>query len=281
MLRCSSPVLGAGKHAIVRVPVGRFDMASRALDFGAEAVIAPMVNSVEDAQRFAAAMKYPPLGERSWGPTFAAPRHGSKDPSGLAARKQRPHRFLRHDRDPRGGRRPGRHPGHARHRRHLPRACRLLHRLDQGRDGQLDAGGDDGDGGRRSPGARGRPASMPASTSPTRRSPAVSSRWAIRLLATGSEHQLIAAGAAGLLADLQEVDRLIKQSRKSVKRFSVRNCVRQKRQPSSRDRNCANTIVPSGHGPKPESALMCPASPASMNSEPHAAAMSSATSKPQ
>lgn len=79
VLRSLAPVLKSGKHAIVRVPVGRFDMASRALDFGAEAVIAPMVNSVEDAQRFAAAMKYPPLGERSWGPSFAAPRHGSKD----------------------------------------------------------------------------------------------------------------------------------------------------------------------------------------------------------
>lgn len=80
VLRSLSPVLRAGKHALVRVPVGRFDMASRALDFGAEAVIAPMVNSVDDARRFAAAMKYPPLGERSWGPTYAAPRHGSKDP---------------------------------------------------------------------------------------------------------------------------------------------------------------------------------------------------------
>ena len=63
----------------MRIPVGRFDMASRALDFGAEAVIAPMVNSVEDARRFAAAMKYPPVGERSWGPTYAFPRHGKGD----------------------------------------------------------------------------------------------------------------------------------------------------------------------------------------------------------
>ncbi|MDP3897082.1 MAG: aldolase/citrate lyase family protein, partial [Mesorhizobium sp.] len=60
VLRGIAPVLAAGKHAIVRIPVGRFDMASRALDFGAEAVIAPMVNSVEDARRFAASMKYPP-----------------------------------------------------------------------------------------------------------------------------------------------------------------------------------------------------------------------------
>lgn len=76
VLRCLAPIAQAGKPGIVRIPVGRWDMASRALDFGAEAVIAPMVNSVEDARRFAAAMKYPPVGERSWGPTFALPRHG-------------------------------------------------------------------------------------------------------------------------------------------------------------------------------------------------------------
>lgn len=76
VLRSIAPIRAAGKPAIVRIPVGRFDMASRALDFGAEAVIAPMVNSVDDARAFAAAMKYPPLGQRSWGPTFASPRQG-------------------------------------------------------------------------------------------------------------------------------------------------------------------------------------------------------------
>jgi 4-hydroxy-2-oxoheptanedioate aldolase len=79
VLRGIVPVLNATKHAVVRIPVGRFDMASRALDFGAEAVIAPMVNSVEDARRFAASMKYPPVGERSWGPSFALPRAGQRD----------------------------------------------------------------------------------------------------------------------------------------------------------------------------------------------------------
>ncbi|WP_176038087.1 HpcH/HpaI aldolase family protein [Brucella tritici] len=67
VLRSLGLILNAGKPPVVRVPVGRFDMASRALDFGAQAVIAPMINSVEDARRFAAAMKYPPVGERSWG----------------------------------------------------------------------------------------------------------------------------------------------------------------------------------------------------------------------
>lgn len=79
VLRGVPAVRLAGKPAIVRVPVGRFDMASRALDFGATAVIAPMVNSVADARAFAGAMKYPPAGERSWGPTRMLALHGKKD----------------------------------------------------------------------------------------------------------------------------------------------------------------------------------------------------------
>jgi 4-hydroxy-2-oxoheptanedioate aldolase len=74
-----APILQKGRHPLVRIPVGRFDMASRALDFGAEAVIAPMVNSVADARAFAASMKYPPVGERSWGPGLAMPRAGKTD----------------------------------------------------------------------------------------------------------------------------------------------------------------------------------------------------------
>ncbi|MBU2533919.1 MAG: HpcH/HpaI aldolase/citrate lyase family protein [Alphaproteobacteria bacterium] len=79
VLRSIPSVLCAGAHPVVRIPVGRFDMASRALDFGAEAVIAPMINSVADARAFGAAMKYPPVGERSWGPTFALPRSTIRD----------------------------------------------------------------------------------------------------------------------------------------------------------------------------------------------------------
>ncbi|MGL4404258.1 MAG: HpcH/HpaI aldolase family protein, partial [Notoacmeibacter sp.] len=54
------------------------DMVSRALDFGAEAVIAPMINSVADALEFARHAKYPPVGQRSWGPTRAMELNGEK-----------------------------------------------------------------------------------------------------------------------------------------------------------------------------------------------------------
>jgi len=76
----ATAIVAAGKPAIMRIPVGRNDLASRALDMGFEAVIAPMINSVADADAFAKAMKYPPLGERSWGPMKALQMHPSYSP---------------------------------------------------------------------------------------------------------------------------------------------------------------------------------------------------------
>ena len=58
---------------------GAFAVASRALDFGAEGIIAPMINTVADAKAFVSAAKYPPLGERSWGPTRAMTLAGISD----------------------------------------------------------------------------------------------------------------------------------------------------------------------------------------------------------
>jgi 4-hydroxy-2-oxoheptanedioate aldolase len=70
-------IAAANKPAVVRVPVGDFATASRLLDVGAAGIIAPMINTMEDARRFASFMKFPPLGERSWGP------HGAITLSGL------------------------------------------------------------------------------------------------------------------------------------------------------------------------------------------------------
>ena len=66
----------AGASPVVRVPLGDFASASRALDVGAVAIIAPMINTVNDARAFVAAAKYPPLGERSWGPNRAMALQG-------------------------------------------------------------------------------------------------------------------------------------------------------------------------------------------------------------
>jgi 4-hydroxy-2-oxoheptanedioate aldolase len=70
----------AGAAPIVRVPLGDFAGVSRMLDAGAEGVIAPMINSAADARAFVSAAKYPPLGERSWGPLRAAMLAGLTDP---------------------------------------------------------------------------------------------------------------------------------------------------------------------------------------------------------
>ena len=69
-------VVHAGGAPVVRVPLGDFGFVSRALDFGAAAVIAPMINSAADARKFAAVAKFPPLGERSWGPQRAMTLQG-------------------------------------------------------------------------------------------------------------------------------------------------------------------------------------------------------------
>lgn len=75
----------AGKPAIVRLPVGAFPLASRLLDAGAAGVIAPMINSRDDASRLVAFTKYLPLGERSWGPRAVLPLSGLDAPDYLPA----------------------------------------------------------------------------------------------------------------------------------------------------------------------------------------------------
>jgi len=76
--------IGALHHAaaapVVRVPLNDFAYVSRALDFGAEGVIAPMINTAADAQAFVSATKFPPLGERSWGPMRAMTLTSNTDP---------------------------------------------------------------------------------------------------------------------------------------------------------------------------------------------------------
>jgi len=69
----------AGSAPGVRVPLGSYAIVSRVLDFGAEAIVAPMINTVADARQFAACAKYPPLGERSWGPTRAMTLQGKSN----------------------------------------------------------------------------------------------------------------------------------------------------------------------------------------------------------
>ncbi|MBD3849420.1 hydroxyacid aldolase [Bosea sp. SSUT16] len=67
VIRAIPLINAAGKPAIARIPVGEFQNVSKLFDSGVSGVIAPMINTMDDARRFAAYSKYPPLGERSWG----------------------------------------------------------------------------------------------------------------------------------------------------------------------------------------------------------------------
>lgn len=53
---------------MVRIAANEHWMAQRVLDAGAYAVICPMISTVADCRKFVAACRYPPQGERSFGP---------------------------------------------------------------------------------------------------------------------------------------------------------------------------------------------------------------------
>lgn len=76
VVRALPLIAAAGRPAIVRVPVGDFATASRCLDAGASGIIAPMVNSADDARTLVRFTKFPPVGERSWGPNAALTASG-------------------------------------------------------------------------------------------------------------------------------------------------------------------------------------------------------------
>ena len=66
-----------GTPVLVRVPANDSAAIAWALDIGADGVIVPMVNSVDEAARAVSACRYAPAGSRSYGPTRAALRNGS------------------------------------------------------------------------------------------------------------------------------------------------------------------------------------------------------------
>lgn len=71
----------AGVSPIVRVPWNEPGIIGRMLDAGAMGIVAPMINSVEEARRLVDACLYPPAGRRSFGPV----RVGARDGNGYVA----------------------------------------------------------------------------------------------------------------------------------------------------------------------------------------------------
>ena len=66
-------VLG-GSRPIVRVPWNEPGIIGKMLDAGADGIVVPMVNSATEAAAVVRACRYPPLGERSFGPVMAGLR---------------------------------------------------------------------------------------------------------------------------------------------------------------------------------------------------------------
>jgi 4-hydroxy-2-oxoheptanedioate aldolase len=62
----------SGVTLLARAPWLDPAIIMKLLDAGAYGIICPMVNTPEDAARFVSYLRYPPLGERSFGPTRAA-----------------------------------------------------------------------------------------------------------------------------------------------------------------------------------------------------------------
>lgn len=58
---------GRPTDAVARVPKNDFTTIGRFLDEGCLGIVVPMVNNREDAQRAADAVRFPPIGKRSWG----------------------------------------------------------------------------------------------------------------------------------------------------------------------------------------------------------------------
>lgn len=67
-------ILLGGSRPIVRVPWNEQGIIGKMLDAGAQGVIVPMVNSVEEAEAVVRSCRYAPDGARSYGPSLAAPR---------------------------------------------------------------------------------------------------------------------------------------------------------------------------------------------------------------
>ncbi|MGZ4288140.1 MAG: HpcH/HpaI aldolase family protein [Solirubrobacteraceae bacterium] len=84
MVAMFQAIAGAGSVPLARLAWNEPWLIMRALDLGAGGVIVPLVGSGDEARRAVEACKYPPHGNRSYGPIRAQHVVGSSAPSDLA-----------------------------------------------------------------------------------------------------------------------------------------------------------------------------------------------------
>lgn len=75
----------SGVTPMARVPWREPGIIMKVLDAGAQGIICPMINTAEEADEFVSYLRYPPHGQRSFGPTRATVAYGGY---GLAANDQ-------------------------------------------------------------------------------------------------------------------------------------------------------------------------------------------------
>lgn len=63
----------------VRICEADYSFAARVVDAGVNAIVAPLINTADDVREFVSNIKYPPLGNRSWGPADAMKYGGFSD----------------------------------------------------------------------------------------------------------------------------------------------------------------------------------------------------------
>lgn len=64
-VQISMAATAAGIAPLVRIPAGRYEVATRALDGGALGIIVPHVDTADQAREAVSRLRYPPLGHRS------------------------------------------------------------------------------------------------------------------------------------------------------------------------------------------------------------------------
>jgi 4-hydroxy-2-oxoheptanedioate aldolase len=84
MVAMFQAIAGAGSAPLARLAWNEPWLIMRALDLGSAGVIVPLVGSGDEARRAVEACKYPPHGNRSYGPIRAQHVVGSSAPSDLA-----------------------------------------------------------------------------------------------------------------------------------------------------------------------------------------------------
>ena len=76
-------IRGLGAVGIVRVSAPHPDIIARALDWGAQGIMVPHVNSAAEAEMIVRAVHYPPRGRRGYSRTVRAHRFGLRSPDDL------------------------------------------------------------------------------------------------------------------------------------------------------------------------------------------------------